>query len=173
MVDDPPLALMAPAVMDAHAYPAMPLSVSLIATFIDGMSNTHPRLLQTHDGLAAETYIHQSAIPHAGVGLHTRRAFNVGEPVVCMRRPMHVRSWKDADAWVSINELKGADIVIRLNSRSFFLDEAVPMLKHRRLGPIQACRPSGALFRYSYPSAQESSRVTVIRLRCRLRSTAR
>ena len=47
-------------------------------------------------------------------------------PVVCMRRPTHVRSWKDADAWVSINELKGADVVIRLNSRSFFLDEAVP-----------------------------------------------
>ena len=41
---------------------------------IDGMSNTHPRLLQTHDGLAADAYIHQSAIPHAGVGLHTRRA---------------------------------------------------------------------------------------------------
>ena len=90
-VDDPPLALMAPAVMDAHVYPAMPLPLS-DRDVIDGMSSTHPRLLQTHDGLAAETYIHQSTIPHAGVGLHTRRAFNVGEPVVCMRRPMHVLS---------------------------------------------------------------------------------
>ena len=114
-----------PAAMDAHAYPAMPLPLS-DRDILDGMSSKHPRLLQTHDSLAAETYIHQSTIPHAGVGLHTRRAFNVGEPVVCMRRPTHVRSWKDADAWVLINELKGADVVIRLNSRSFFLDEAVP-----------------------------------------------
>ena len=127
-VDDPPLALVAPAMMDAHAYPALPLNTLSLSDrdSMDGMSNTHPRLLQTHDGLAADVYIHHSAIPHAGVGLHTRRKFNVGEPIVCMRRPMHVRSWKDADAWVTINELKGADIVIRLNSRSFFLDEAVP-----------------------------------------------
>ena len=47
------------------------------------------------------------------------------------------------------------------------------MLKHRRLGPIKAYRPSGACRTRIVPrSAQESSRVTVISLQCRLRSTA-
>ena len=37
-----------------------------------------------------------------------------------------LRSWKDAEAWVSMHQLKGTDVVIRLNSRSYFLDDAIP-----------------------------------------------
>ena len=125
MEGDHSQALVEHPMMDAHAYPAMPLSLS-DRELIGGVSSTHPRLFQTHDGLAADTYIHQSALPHAGVGLHARRAFAVGEPVACMRKPIHVRSWKDADAWVLIHGLQGADVIIRLNSRSFFLDDAIP-----------------------------------------------
>jgi hypothetical protein len=43
-----------------------------------------------------------------------------------MRKPIHVRSWKDADAWVLVHGLQGADVIIRLNSRSFLLDHAIP-----------------------------------------------
>ena len=43
-----------------------------------------------------------------------------------MRRPRHLRSWKDAAAWASMHQLKGADVVIRLNSKSYFLDDAIP-----------------------------------------------
>jgi len=125
MEGDHSQALVEHPMMDAHAYPAMPLSLS-DREIISGVSSTHPRLLQTHDGLAADTYIHQSALPHAGVGLHARRAFAVGEPVACMRKPIHVRSWKDADAWVLVHGLQGADAIIRLNSRSFFLDNGIP-----------------------------------------------
>ena len=125
MEGDHSQALVEHPMMDAHAYPAMPLSLS-DRELIGGVSSTHPRLFQTHDGLAADTYIHQSALPHAGVGLHARRAFAVGEPVACMRKPIHVRSWKDADAWVLIHGLQSADVIIRLNSRSFFLDNAIP-----------------------------------------------
>jgi hypothetical protein len=58
----------------------------------------NPKLALSHDDMAAQMCIRQSAMPHAGVGLHTACAFSAGEAVICMRRPRHVRSWKDAEA---------------------------------------------------------------------------
>ena len=108
-----------------HVYPALVVSSPSSDSAMMSPQHYHPRLVRSHDDLAAQMCIRPSSMPHAGVGLHTACAFSAGEAVICMRRSRHVRSWKDAEAWVSINKHKGTDVVIRLNSRSYFLDDAI------------------------------------------------
>ena len=112
-----------PATREPAAYPALP-SVQCGRPTADSASTPHPLLPADHEFYARGVFVAVSAMPHAGLGLHAGHSFEEGEVVMCMARPTHVRSARDARAWTYAHDLPDS-VALRMNFKSYFLDEAV------------------------------------------------
>ena len=112
-----------PVTHDPAAYPALP-SVPRGRPTVDSTSTPHLLLPADHEFYARGVFVAMSAMPHAGLGLHAGNSFAGGEVIMCMARPTHVRSARDARAWTYAHDLPDS-VALRMNFKSYFLDEAV------------------------------------------------